>query len=374
MVYAFVILLLVFCWYRFDVQHDVSNRRFFYWLEFVVLVLVAGLRYRVGGDTLSYMDKYLSLNAEYEFLNYSFQYSSNGLLWYALMAICQKLSSSFILVQLVIAFFINYAFFKFADKHCSSPFLAVLLYSVFFFFYFNTEVLRATCVVSIFLLWGYDALCERKWVKYIILSLIAANFHIEGLFLLAYPLAFLLGKIRINVYKVFLLLILAIIVLFTFEQLPSISWFLQYSEALEYRDGMYSILLQNRNVNYYLAKILFILPVVWSMFSIGNQEDENTVLNKGLMIFYVFFMIQAINFPVYFSRFCDCIMPITIVVISNIIAEYRFTNKPVAVALLAFSLFVGCIQYRGETYYKYFPYHSIFNPVEERMRENLFNS
>lgn len=372
MVYAFVLILLVYCWYRYEVIHAVSGREFFYWLEFVVLVLVAGLRFRVGGDTLSYMDNYASLDAAYEFSNYSFKYSSNGLLWYGIIAICQKLSDSFVLVQFVIAAFVNYAFFKFAKDKCCYPFLAVLLYSIFFFFYLNMEILRASFVVSIFLLWGFDALCQKKLFKYVICTLIAANFHIEGLFLLVFPMSYFLGNIKVKANTIILLFAIAFVTLFIVDQFPVISWFLSQSEALEHRGALYGVMLQNRNINYYLAKVLLIAPTAVAICFIDRlKTKENIKIMKGLMIIYIFFMIQAINFPVYFSRFCDCLMPVSSVIIANVIGEIKYSKRDIAIGFLLFTLFVGCFQYRDETYYKYFPYHSIINPVIEPNRENL---
>ena len=63
MVYIIILLLTFWCHFRFDFSNkNAAVKRLLYLIEFILLVLVVALRYRVGGDSLGYEDDYESIN------------------------------------------------------------------------------------------------------------------------------------------------------------------------------------------------------------------------------------------------------------------------------------------------------------------------
>ena len=56
MIYFIALLILVIPVFRFDLMKIEGNRKLWLVLEYIILVAIAAFRYRVGGDTLIYMD------------------------------------------------------------------------------------------------------------------------------------------------------------------------------------------------------------------------------------------------------------------------------------------------------------------------------
>lgn len=58
MIYILLFLFLLVPVIRYDLLAKKGGEDLWYWTSVILLVLVAGLRYRVGGDTLVYMAEY----------------------------------------------------------------------------------------------------------------------------------------------------------------------------------------------------------------------------------------------------------------------------------------------------------------------------
>lgn len=377
MIYLFIILLTFIGYLRFDLNPTKGwEKKFYFFFEFVVLVLVVALRYRVGSDSLSYEDSYDSINGLEELRNYSFSTSTNGFLWYAFVAFCQSISKQWVVLQIIHSLIVNIAVFRFASKYCNMPFLAIFLYSIFYYLYFNTEILRASLGVAVFLLWGYEALLNNKWVRYFLFAFISANFHIECVALFFFPLAYFLGKTKINEIKLIVILLGAIVLLNVLRLDSFLFSFAEYSEALEYRANYYSVaILQNSNS--IIARIIKLLPIFLCLRGIEflDKDSNTTRLFRGLMIVYLVFSVLTIYHPAFFSRLIDSIRVIYIVVLAEILGALK--KRRSSVLFVAFFIIVlfcgGYMQYREPLVnIKYYPYHSVLNPVREPQREFLF--
>lgn len=377
MIYLFIIILTLVGYLRFDLSTTKGwEKNFYFFFEFVVLVSVVALRYRVGSDSLSYEDSYDSINGLEELRNYSFSTSNHGFLWYAFVAFCQNISKEWVVLQVVHSLIINVAVFRFAKKYCTMPFLAIFLYSIFFYLYFNTEILRASLGVAVFLLWGYEALLNKNWIRYFILAFISSNFHIECVALFFFPLAFFIGKTKINEVKLIVILIGAIILLNVFKLDSFLFSFAQFSDALEYRAGHYSVAIQ-QNTNSIVARIIMLLPIFFCLWGTKFLDmDSNTArLIRGLMIVYMIFSVFSIYHPAFFSRLIDAVRVIYIVTLADILGSLKKRRSSVLyTALFVIVLFCGgFMQYREPLInIKYYPYHSIINPEREPQRELLF--
>lgn len=374
MIYLFVIIFAYLCHYRFDKKRlTTKTKKIFYYLEYIVLVLVVGLRYRVGGDSLSYEDDYIILNGFRELTTYRISTSEHGFLWYAFVSCSQFISNEWVILQILHAIIFNYAVFKFVRKYSNMPFLAIFFYVIFNYLYFNTEILRASLGVAVFLLWGYDALLKKQWIKYVLLTFIASQFHIECIGLLLFPLAYLIGRYHINVVKMLILGLISVLILDFIKIETFLYYFAQFSDALMYRAAIYGQAV-DRNTSGIIIKLMSMIPVficVW-LCKYMKEDDEISKLTRGLLIMYFIMSILVIYFPVIFSRIIDPIRICYVVTFANLFGKIRH-NHSLYIFLFSLTLLGSYLPYIDkDILMKYHPYHSIFNPIKEARREFLY--
>jgi NADH-quinone oxidoreductase subunit H len=70
MIYFLILFFLFILFYLYDVLHITKGVRFFWFFSFALLVLVAGLRFKVGGDTFSYLNNYEYFPTFFEFASF----------------------------------------------------------------------------------------------------------------------------------------------------------------------------------------------------------------------------------------------------------------------------------------------------------------
>lgn len=249
-VYAIVILLIVFYIYKYDICGEELNKLSSYKILCIIFVLLSGLRYRLGLDTLnySYMFNYeVPLLSMISIDDITDSYSEP--LFLLLMSIIKTLFGSFWVLQLVQAAFINVLIFLYIKKHSKNIFCCVLLYFIWKFFTYNMEELRASIAVVI-CLFANDFVLEKKWAKGVILYLIASLFHYSAIVLVITPFLLFL---RFN-YK-------AVIIAF-----------------LAYGGGVF---LQN-----YFSDFIFLLSINdIAMDKMENYFDEGTLFSQNVNIF-----------------------------------------------------------------------------------------
>ena len=89
-----------------------ANR--FYWFECIVLILLAGLRNNVGGDTIGYMAYWGSLPTFTELKNFNFLiFGRYQPLWYYLNATAKYIYDDFTTFQIIHAIILNISIFVF---------------------------------------------------------------------------------------------------------------------------------------------------------------------------------------------------------------------------------------------------------------------
>lgn len=113
MIYFIIGFYLLFLACKYDIfgSKDKSAKKFHYYFSLIILILLAALRYRIGGDTCRYMDLYggdLSSEAD---LGGRFQP-----LWRLLTNILYSVSPDFTLFQFVHAIFLNTVHFFFFQE------------------------------------------------------------------------------------------------------------------------------------------------------------------------------------------------------------------------------------------------------------------
>lgn len=209
LIYLIPLTLAAIWCVKYDRQAEMdSHKSHRFWLLCIILSLITGLSYALGGDKQTYLDEFELYSTHWDELANTIKM---GLLirgqmpgWVIINYVVKILFGSFYVVQLIEAFFVNIVVFYTAQKYTQRVFLFALLYCfTFTYFVFNTEVMREAFAIGFFLL-GAETMFRKKWVATICLFAMAMLFHISAI------VVFLLPFMRIRITpKRFLYILLA---------------------------------------------------------------------------------------------------------------------------------------------------------------------
>ena len=190
MIYLLVFILLLIPVVKYDWLAKSGGENAWFLLNLVVLILLAGLRYRVGGDTLMYMSMYDEWPALDELKYFDFEEAEYQPLWYVFVAICKSISGEFVFFQLVHATVVLSAFFYSFRKYCPRYyFTAILIFYIGYYFYFSMEVMREVLCIAMMLL-ATTWLINKKWILYYAVCVFACYIHYSALIMFFFPLAY----------------------------------------------------------------------------------------------------------------------------------------------------------------------------------------
>lgn len=188
MIYLFIIIFLAICVWIYDFHDNTNGKDICYWGMCILLICIAGFRYRLGIDTIEYMRAFES---DIPLLSNFLYYYKTDLLPFEigstfLFSFIKTLGGSWYITQFIIAFITNISIFTFANNTSKYKFTYILLYFLFLFFDLNYETLRQALALSVSL-YAFYFLKKKLYLPYYILSIIAISFHIIAFILLIIP-------------------------------------------------------------------------------------------------------------------------------------------------------------------------------------------
>ena len=130
MIYLF--LIIIFClplFFRHKVPFLAS--KYWYWGECILLILVAGLRLVVGGDTQTYMSDYDRYPTLDEFTIFHFALFRYQPLWILLNVLAKTIYPEFYVLQLILACVVNPVTFYIIKKETDKKFEVAFVYLIF---------------------------------------------------------------------------------------------------------------------------------------------------------------------------------------------------------------------------------------------------
>ena len=203
MIYLIIFISLLFLSFHYDICEKTKNRVFWYNLIMIVLILVAGLRWRLGGDTSRSLDQFYyetSNITEFKIEDYSI---GNNPLYRLLMSFVYTIGCRFYVFQIIESAFVNVLLFKYFRKHSQYIFTCVFFYFISEYLYMNMEILKAAFSI-VLCLYANDYLLEKKWMKAYLLIFISILFHPQALVVVLSPLFLFL---RVNKYGALIILL-----------------------------------------------------------------------------------------------------------------------------------------------------------------------
>ncbi len=400
MTYLFIILLLCLLMYHFDYQGHTRGRLESYILMLIVFICVAGLRYRIGVDTTRYMQQYPALPDLIDYWSYDFDQTRYGRGYLLLNAVARSISDNFVVMQFLLATFLNCVLFRFFYLNTGKIFFALFLYFILQYFNYNFEILRESCAISVFL-FGWKYFYTNKLGKYYLICTLAVLFHPSAL------ITFLLPLIKIPGFrKIFTINILTplIIVSVLLAGIIISKIFFDWIRALEiasmdnyaniYENSHYA---EDRDLNIYGLLTFFIKIFVYPLccaWLITNNKvvtfiHYDNIQYKasliGLFLCFVYISTLSLSLQILY-RFTNYLAPFFILLFSDMIFhKIRFYHKRIRLsyglwmALMSPFLFLniyGSFSPVGDSntskIHRYYPYASVISKETSRQRELLF--
>lgn len=339
---------------------SLTTKRIFYCIIFIYIVLVFSFRYRVGGDTIMYMNEYkqaISLQNLFTLKNlFEGRFEPAILIIYG---IGKSLKCDFWFIQLILALIINTGLFIFIWRYSTNVFLGLLFYLIFLGLYYNTEILRESAAISIFLI-NFKNLKEKKWFYYYLFSLLSISFHYSAIIIWFFPFVTFLKP------NLLFWVLCAIFVLIT-PVVESLNQILQF-ESIQNRVNTYTKYANFNNINWKIAEVIRTIVPVFTILLI-SKFAKLKVSFKPFILLQVLFCAGAFAIPMIFSRFINYTFPFVIIAAANMItglSNKRILQSSVFCLLLATQI----INY-SNLYKRWVPYVSIFNPKINRERETI---
>ena len=290
MVYLIVLAILFYCIYTYDFKKKKVGDMVFYISICIFLIAIAGLRYRIGGDSIAYESSYRNLKPLYELSSFKFSILrwEPGFIVFA--SIPKSFSNDFMFFQFFHATIVNGIIFWFAAKNTNNKYIAITLYAVCLYLNLNTEVLRESLAVCCFLL-AWPFFRSGKWYFYYPLVLLAMTFHISASITLFLPLCTLPGIRR--AFKLgFITIIISCVILVIFyliqRKFYSIIQLMNINETLTDRAQEYSKIS-------YGGMVLNFLGII--------EHAVKTIFIPALALYFMKLRMKTIGDPVAKKRF-----------------------------------------------------------------------
>lgn len=383
MIYLFILIFTIVLSVLYDFLEIKKNWKLWYIVELIIFILLAGLRFRVGADSLDYLEFFEDYPKLDELAYFDFQGAPFNPLWYIYNAIIKSIYDNFIFFQIIQAIIVNSVFFWFFKKYTNHFFTAIVIYYAVYYLYFNLEIEREILSICIFML-SFDFLIKKKYIVYILFFIVALSIHFSALIMAVVPLFLLIPKINWKIaLSIFVLLILFLNI---YDINPLLSNILTGNEKMIEKFMTYSMLDDHTlNINGIIA---YLLPIILLIYA--NGKIEGTEINakmQNLLVIYILLIGLSIYIPAMFSRMQNYLEPFYIIYIVNSLfstlknstLKEKINSYFVKFAILFFlfisykSYTVDCSKYMlgTKSYNLYYPYHSIFDPIIEADREKF---
>lgn len=396
MIYFLILALILMLIYHYDYQCHNIGRKLSYFSVLVIFILVSGLRYRIGIDSVVYEYAYKDLPNISQLFTFDYSSTRFGIGYLLLNAVARSISDEFVALQFIHALFVNAIIFYFFYRNSKHIFTSILFYYIFLYTNYNFEILRESCAIAVFLL-AWPFCVKKKWFKYYLISVIAILFHPSAAITLIVPLIFLPGIrkfFQINSFTPWI-----IIALFGIGQIIAAKFFdwirlmdiaSMDSYANTYENSHYA---EGRNLNIIGMIAFFISTLFYPLFLgwlIKIKKIKVSIPHFKLVIgmVLVFVYISTLKQSLYILyRFLNYFYPFLILFLSDIIFSYLdiFKQKikfSFGVWILFFLpiITISLTQYKEDTevagikkYSRYYPYETVIFKDTDPKREMLFS-
>lgn len=378
MIYLGIFLYLGFLAFYYDYGHATNGRSFNYTVAFLLLVGLAGFRYKVGGDTHNYMYMHDFMPNLSGLFDNDLGMEKLQPLWLLLSATAKSISSEFFVLQLIHAIIVNGVIFLHIRNNTTARFSTIFCYYFTLYPYFNFEIMRESLAISCFLL-SIKYYNNSQWTRYYSLVSMAFLFHLSAIFLFFLPL---IKNFKIKPYFIILTFTMSALInpyIMTLLASGGIteSIFRAAGEYTEYNYTIFGL------VSLFVIYILYPSAIYKISTAVCVNSKYNDLAMKAIIIgaitplFYIFF-----RFLNYFSLIFVILFAESI---KNLVRVKRIKSIRPIVVIFAFVVFFtfNTARFFSDTsdlvassrwYQRWIPYHSIFDPISDSVREKMIEN
>lgn len=381
--YIIIIALLIYLIVVYDIGKKKAGKVEWQWLVVIILIMLSGLRYHIGADTVGY--EYDFYKNTPELSNISFAHGPVlQPFWALLMSMCKTIFGSFIAFQIIHALIVNLLIFRFLRKTTKYVFTALLLTFCVTWWNLNFEILRESLSVAIYLN-AVLLLKNRNYLGYFLLGLIMIGFHWFA-FVMVIITPFIMF---VNEKVLYPTIVIGSLLIFIYGD----------TQLFDFLDLIASDTLSggaSDRVEAYLSKeggqgrvtfnvigllYTFFLFVVFPLLTIRYNKVENANNFNRLLVLFIFFAVLQTKLVI-FTRLYNYLYIILIVSVVNILYERKISLPIVRLSyycIVFIFLINGCWsfyrpnenEHRSNIHYNcmYIPYKTVFQEPD-RIRES----
>ena len=375
LIYIFVFLWLLALSIKYDINNHKRGKE--QWIRAVVafFILFAGLRHRIGADTINYMYHFLNTPTLTQITEEGLDFSSlSQPLWFLINSFFKTIYDDFLLVQLFHAIVFNLLFFRYIKKKTDKFFITTLILYCSTWWNLSFEILREALCVALFL--NATLYLEKGDVKkYIIICLPALFIHYFS-FIIIFTTLIVYYANRKTIIAI--LSIVLALVLLNIDSLNQILIALSLASSEGASSRVEELILNggisSLNIKGVMELMLFLTAPIILYFYYKRRDLFAT---KLLILFVFFSIISAV--VVLLNRFQNYLFPIFIVLTVNYLSEHRLKTIQryliigltcLRMVIAVYNFYKPIDPYSTVDYdYRYIPYRTIFqenDPIREQ--------
>lgn len=354
---AFV-LVLIGCQYNHRMAP--SLRMFYMGVILVYIVLLMGLRFRVGMDTINYMSAYTRSTTWDQIWKYDLFEQRFEPGYTLICAFCKSFTNQFWPVQLICATLGNGLIFIFLYQRCKNPFVGVLIFFILQWLYFTTEIMRESIAIGIFLL-NFSNIEKKNWLRYYLFSLLSIVFHYSAVIVLLMPLVRFL---KLN----WIYIAVCCILIFSTPLFENVSAIVNSPMLYSRIDGAVQTA-DKYNFNWRIAEAIKTALIPITVLIIARRCKYQIPI-KNMLLLQLFFCCGAFAIPIIFSRFTNYTTLFVTVSVANLLT-IRSVKRDLKIILVAMILLSQSYYYIGMRK-AWIPYVSVLDPYMVPERETMW--
>ncbi len=380
MIYFIVLFLLLILTVRYDINGKEKYRDQWYNAVLIILILIAGLRFRLGEDTINYL--YMFYHETPDLLDFDVDIILSGKqppLWFLLNSIVKTFGGRFFIIQLIHAAILNTLMLKYFKKHSIYPFACTTLYFLWRYQWFSMVIMKASIALSI-ILFANDYFLEKKYVKGFILVLLATGFHQSSLLFMIVPF---LTFLRFNRVGIVLLIASYFMGVFIQSKLGDVFTLFEIADGVSnkldaYMDGGY--MAQHANIKYFIVNVF---PIIfYSILSIAflkrNCKNAHILSLEPFLMITLLFQMMQFNINMMY-RYIYAFTPYFILFFVHFLMEYSKNSKILEKSLsyvrsvtILFPLFVSIAYAWPLIQPNFYPYSTVIERSIDDNRERYY--
>lgn len=388
-IYILLLVYLIALFYIYDVRGVTKYRFAYYVFSCIILILVAGLRYRVGLDTNAYMRSFNQ--SVYPYLeDFSFFHNYGADIgWVFINSIAKSVGCGFYTVQIIQALIVNIVVFWFIRRHSPKPFLGILLFFMFQWWNYCFEAMRESIAIAFYLL-ALDGLITKNSLKsYYLRVWPAALVHTFGFVTFLFPL---IRYIKVNKYLPFIAVAFLGVFFFIGDIINDLVESMAMMEGMAADKAMEHLSSDTYGESSLsIVGILMLLmsraiPMLWMIIVLQKDENESSKTFIPYLICYILVVLLRLKVPIFF-RFYNYFEVMMIVAMTQAVtitaADKKSLKHAVTCCMILLMIFVRTYEltkvetgslHGYKTYNRYIPYNSIFTEDYNEESEYVFRS